>query len=101
MKALLVVGCVIAGILAIGCMAIWWAYVVAILWNWFVVPLGLQAISTAHAYGLTLVVSAVMSTRGLNLDGSKDKESNFQPIVFAILAPAMLLLFGWITLGFM
>lgn len=102
MKAVLgILGVVIVAILAIAGLAVWWAYAVAILWNWFVIPLGLKAITVAHAYGLTLVMSGLMSTRGLNLDGTKEKGSNTTSLVFALLAPAALLLFGWIAVGFM
>lgn len=32
------------------------AYTFATLWGLFIVPLGLQAISVAHAYGISLIV---------------------------------------------
>jgi len=32
-------------------------WVISILWNWFIVPLGLPAISLAHSIGLSLMVN--------------------------------------------
>jgi len=101
MKALYILGIIVLAILAIAGLVAWWAYAVSILWTWFVVPLGLKSISVAHAYGLTLVVSALMSSRGLNIDGTKDKSAYKNQVGFAIIGPAVLLLFGWIAVGFM
>lgn len=40
-----------------------WA--VSTLWGWFVVPLGVQALSFAHAYGISTMASVFMGTRGI------------------------------------
>lgn len=101
MKVLWVIGVGILIVLAIAGLAVWWAYVLSILWTWFVVPLGVKAISIAHAYGLTLVVSGLMSSRGLELNSTKDKSSYANSLAFSIIAPAVLLLFGYVAVGFM
>lgn len=38
-----------------------WA--VSVLWGWFVVPLGVVAITWAHGYGLALVADCVVSPK--------------------------------------
>jgi hypothetical protein len=44
------------------------AFVLGTLWGWFLVPLGLPAISYVHAYGLSIVVTY--------LQGVKDRNNN-------------------------
>lgn len=101
MKALLTIGGVVGIILTLAGLVVWWAYAVSVLWLWFVTPFGIQAISLAHAYGLTLVVSGLMSTRGLGLGVKKEENSWIAEISVAVIAPAVLLLFGYIAVGFM
>ena len=39
--------------------AFWKAFVLTIIWGWFIVPLGVPAIGVLHAYGLLLFTSLV------------------------------------------
>jgi hypothetical protein len=41
--------------------AMWFAaFTTSILWGWFVVPLGVVAISTAHTWGILVILHALM-----------------------------------------
>lgn len=58
----------VAGLALVGVMillALFGAFTISTLWGWFVVPFGVQTISLAHAYGLSVLASVFMSTRGL------------------------------------
>lgn len=39
------------------------AFVLALLWGWFIVPLGVPAISMFHAWGLTVIVNMFTARR--------------------------------------
>jgi cytochrome b561 len=79
----------------------WCAYVTTVLWGWFAVPLGVQQIGIFHAYGLALL--AAVMVRGY----SRKKQPKRTPteeledaqhiLVSTILAPALVLLFGWLA----
>lgn len=91
----LVLGILTAGLL----FAVYNAWVLSILWAWFVVPLGVKAIGIAHAYGITQLVSLFLSNRGLK--ENKSKEDWVSTITIWITIPAIALFFGWIAVGFM
>lgn len=77
-------------------MGVYYAFVLTTLWAWFVVPLGVVNIGMAHAYGLSLIPTTILGTRGLYAPQEKKTES----VVAGILYPAVTLLFGWIALSF-
>lgn len=85
----------IVGFIAL--MAFYHAFVLATLWGWFVTPFGVTAINMAHAYGLSLIPSVILSSRGLHAPEDKRLEN----AVSALIIPAVALLLGWIALGFM
>lgn len=99
MKALSVLGLVIGCIVGLALFCIYNAWVLTILWGWFIVPLGVKSLSIAHAYGFTLVIGLILSNRGVK--ENKDKEDWTSSIIVWILLPAVSLLFGWIAVGFM
>lgn len=72
------------------------AFTIQTMWLWFIVPLGLQAIGMAHAYGLSLMCSVFLGIRGL-----PDSNKAMENLVAAILLNAIALLFGFITVQFM
>lgn len=99
MKALALIGIVLGAITAIALFAIYNAWVLSILWGWFIVPLGVKAISIGHAYGFTLTTGLILSNRGIK--ENKDKDAWVSTIIIWLLLPAVALLFGWIAVGFM
>ena len=78
-------------------MGVYYAFVLSVLWGWFVVPLGVAKIGMAHAYGLSLIPTTILGVRGLYAPEDKRTES----VASALIMPAAALLFGWIALGFM
>lgn len=89
---------IVAGLALVGVMillALFGAFTISTLWSWFVVPFGVQAISLAHAYGLSVLVSVFMSTRGLVQQ--KAAVTLAQGVILNIFA----LLFGFIAVQFM
>lgn len=96
-KILLLVLAILGGVAFIGIMALYSAFVLATLWGWFVVPLGIAQIGIAHAYGLSLIPAVLLSSRGLYSPEDKRTEA----AVAALMMPAVALLFGWIAIGFM
>ncbi|WP_343177070.1 hypothetical protein [Pseudomonas sp. 4810-S13] len=75
----------------------WGGYVAATLWGWFVVPLGVMAITYWHAVGLTCVVAAFARVK--NDDSIKEPESLGEGVAksvfMAVIIPAILLATGW------
>jgi hypothetical protein len=70
----------------------WAAYVLTVVWGWFVVPLGAPAIGKAHAYGLMVVFGMFR-----NREPECEEESLTTSIGIALLAPALTLLIGYIA----
>jgi hypothetical protein len=88
----------IAGLALVGVMillALFGAFTISTLWSWFVVPFGVQTISLAHAYGLSVLASVFMSIRGLS--NTKAADALTQGVMLNIFA----LLLGFITVQFM
>lgn len=68
------------------------------LWGWFIVPLGLPGITTAHAIGLAVVASAL-----IRIDTRSDESEGawWVPLLKILLRPAFAVFFGWIVHGAM
>lgn len=99
MKALSVLGLIIAAIVGLFLFAIYNAWVLTILWGWFIVPLGVKGLGIAHAYGFTLVIGLILSNRGIK--ENKGKDDWVGSIITWLLLPLIALFFGWIAVGFM
>jgi hypothetical protein len=99
MKALAVIGIVLGAITAIALFAIYNAWVLSILWGWFIVPLGVKSLSIAHAYGVTLVAGLFLSTRGIK--ENKNQDDWISSLVTWLILPLAALFLGWIAVGFM
>lgn len=85
---------ILLGFFATPLLAMWTAYVVTILWAWFVVPLGLPVIGKAHAYGLVVLVALIRARAPRKDEASASIAAT---IMTAILGPAVGLLAGWIA----
>ena len=75
-------------------LALFGAFTISTLWAWFVVPLGVKSIGMAHAYGLSVIVSVFMGSRGL---GGETSAVLIQGVLINIFA----LIFGGIAVNFM
>ena len=88
----------LAGLALVGVMillALFGAFTISTLWGWFIVPFGVQSISLAHAYGLSVLASVFMSTRGLGNTKASDA------LVTGVLLYIIALAFGGIAAQFM
>lgn len=99
MKALAVIGIVLGAITAIALFAIYNAWVLSILWGWFIVPLGVKSLSIAHAYGVTLVAGLILSTRGIK--ENKNQDDWISSLITWLILQLATLFLGWIAVGFM
>lgn len=69
---------------------LWSGFVLSKAWLWFVVPLGLPAISGIHAGGLIIVLRL-----GSLMSRSESKTSLAGTVVHAVVGPALALLMAW------
>lgn len=77
--------------------AVWNAYVLTILWEWFVVPtFDLPLLSLIPAIGIVMTVSYLTHQYIPNVaeQGSKWEKLS-RPYVYIALKPALALVFGW------
>lgn len=77
------------------------AWVLTLLWGWFLVPFGLPSIGVAHAYGLSVLVTFLnYNAKRSYLDSQEDMDW-FVFLVLSVVAPLLALLLGWVAQGFM
>ena len=98
-KILIGVGGLLLFVVVAFVLALFTGFTVSVLWGWFVVPLGVAQIGFAHAYGISLIGSVLMSTRGINMAG--DGTNGWMTAAVGILINLLALLFGWVAVGFM
>lgn len=73
------------------------AWVIVCLWLWFAVPLGLPVLGFGHAYGLHLLWS-MLGAMPANTDNDKGVTAALGGLIGrAILAPLVVLFFGWLV----
>lgn len=80
---------------------LWRAFVLKILWGWFIMPFfGLNELTYPFAIGIALIISFLTQP---NTDKIKDeyKKKGYNALAEAPLAPAFALLIGWIVTWFM
>lgn len=68
------------------------AYVLSILWEWFILPLGVIKIDIYHAIGVMLVFSSLKGYK--KVDTSNYKKKDF---IYFLFSPAILLTIGWLV----
>lgn len=79
----------------------WGGFVAATLWGWFMVPLGVMAISFWHAVGLAALLNVYLGSRGLPNGENKDVLDVFiEGLVIAALFPLIMLVIGYIAKSF-
>jgi hypothetical protein len=66
--------------------------VLSVLWFWFLVPLGVPPIETAHAIGISIL--AGMFTAGYS---DKSKDERVGEGIMGIAYPIVALLMGWLA----
>jgi hypothetical protein len=80
---------------------LFFAFVMATLWTWFAVPAGAPSLSTAHVYGLSLLLTTPLA--GLALVGimQLDEEKSLVATVTVPVIYAISLGLGWVAKWFM
>ena len=77
------------------------SFTVSTLWGWFIVPLGLPAISLAHSYGIMIFTGVFTTQLILSLRiKAMEQYSQGDRIVIGIVSNLILLLAGLITVQF-
>jgi len=69
------------------------------MWAWFVVPLGLPAISFGWAYGLGLIITWL--TQSVETTTNINNKENGGKIFWSLMRPWTILLFGYVTMQIM
>jgi hypothetical protein len=73
----------------------WGGFVTTTLSRWFMVPLGVKAISYCHAVGLGALLGMSLGDRGINTTEDDAARGAVQEIVMAAFVPTICLGFGW------
>lgn len=97
-----VVGGTVAGAGAVGVVAMmmWRAYVLTVLWSWFIVAtFAVPALSVPAAIGLFITVAMFRNRKKEN--SADEKESIGEQLAIQALIPLLLLGMGWIVKMFM
>ncbi len=78
-------------------LAAWSAYVMSMLWGWFLVPLGVPAIGFVQAWGIMLMISV---TRGLRAAEPEDNKA-LQRLGAWLLGTVLALGIGYVLKGYL
>ena len=78
--------------------AMWAGWIIHLMWQWFVVPLGVSPISVTHAIGLGILVS-LLTKDAPQPDDDPDRAFVYITLV-AFIRPALALLLAWIIASF-
>lgn len=73
-------------------------FVLAQFWVWFVVPLGAEPISIAHAAGLGLLAELVNGSKAESIDSAEELLGKF---IVSVVPTALVFIVGWIVSLFM
>jgi len=106
---LVFLGTVLGGIAAAFTMGFYFAlikgYTISVLWNWFIVPIGMPTINIAHAVGISLAIGyltndhkkAKIKKEEMKKNMSKKEfyEYIFKKITAPLIHAATVLLVGW------
>jgi hypothetical protein len=78
-------------------------FVLARLWTWFMVPLGVISIGTMHAIGIAVLLTMFNVAKGSkdNNDEKSAGEVVMKAIIVGLGGPLMFWFFGWIIQCFM
>jgi hypothetical protein len=85
---------VLLAVLLAAAITLWEAFVLMVLWGWFIVPLGVKAVGMAHAIGLTLIASLLTHQAPSDLD---DRDRISKSMRWSIAGPAIALVVGWVA----
>lgn len=81
----------IAALILVG--SIWGGFVLATLWNWYAAPFTAVRLTIPMAIGLSCLIAAI---KGVRYRKTPEDEGGNE-IVYSLIAPALLLLVGWVA----
>lgn len=98
-------GCLIA-IIVTPCAVLLKGFVLSKLWFWFIVPLGVPAISLWHAWGIAILAAMFSHQASTSTYDPKVEEYGFgyviaKSIIMGILMPLLTWFFGYIAYSLM
>lgn len=92
MKLLEIIGLLFAATLS----TMWFGYVLHILWAWFLVPIGLPAVTMVSAIGISITIKMIVA----GLPNTKDNPDYQYLVIYSFIYPLMSLALGWIAVQF-
>lgn len=78
----------------------WSGFVFSTLWGWFMVPLGVQAISVFHAAGINYLACSLLGSRGIDFKNEDKRPATERYTTYTLLVlllPALCLFGGWLA----
>ena len=82
--------------LALGAaLSVFGAFVIATLWAWYLVPIGIPAISLLTAFGIDLIVTLLTFSAPIGKTELTNDQITERLLRWALLFPATVLLWGW------
>lgn len=91
---------VVAGILSFPLLILLRAWVLTLLWGWFVTPFGLMSLGLAHAYGLS-TVAQLFTFKGMPATDKTKDQSWWVMYATSIAVSLVFLGFGAVAHAFM
>jgi hypothetical protein len=81
----------------------WRAFVLAVLWGWFVVPLGAVSLTVPVAAGILVTHFLFVKISPRDLDDADEKKAEFsiKAIFISVFTPAYCLILGWLVTFFL
>lgn len=64
--------------------SIYYGWAISTLWNWFIVPLGVMEIGTAHAIGISCLLGLFLSTKANQPDKNLYMTIGLSPVIAVI-----------------
>lgn len=86
-------------LLALPLVFYFWALAVQVHWMWWLVPLGMPALSLMHSYGMLLMAGILIS--GMHISNKQEKHDLPTIVVATLFAPWFSMGMGWIVHSFM
>jgi hypothetical protein len=93
-------GMIVGAVIVIIVGALIGGYVLAKMWLWFIVPFGAPEIEIAHAIGISLLAGLFTSSSSSD-DKYESTAEVVTKLIATLIAPFILLGFGWIVVQFM
>lgn len=85
----------LAMVLIIGGLVLYYSWAFYTLWNWFVAPLGVQEINMWHAYGIMMFLG-LFTNKYTGDYSTKSKSETIKAFINQLSIPAISVFIGWL-----